>query len=100
MFLARTPEEAAAAVSACQAAGWNAMVRLSAAPPAGEGIAGWAPAPLTVPYNHDGSASTLEEVIDAYDRGGRLTEDGDNARDGATNPWPEEAAALRGSTSR
>ena len=47
MFLARTPEEAAAAVSACQAAGWNAMVRLSAAPPAGEGIAGWAPADLS-----------------------------------------------------
>ena len=47
MFIARTPEEAAAAVSACQAAGWNAMVRLSAAPPAGEGIAGWAPADLS-----------------------------------------------------
>lgn len=41
---------------------------------------------LTAPYMHDGSISTLEQVIDHYIRGGRLIEDGPNAGDGRDNP--------------
>ena len=41
---------------------------------------------LTAPYMHDGSIATLEEVIDHYERGGRLIESGPNAGDGAINP--------------
>lgn len=42
---------------------------------------------LTAPYLHDGSTATLEEVIDAYARGGRLVEDGPFAGDGARSPY-------------
>ncbi|MEQ1506562.1 MAG: MbnH family di-heme enzyme [Myxococcota bacterium] len=42
---------------------------------------------LTAPYFHDGSAATLDDVLDSYERGGRLTEDGPWAGDGATNPY-------------
>lgn len=45
--------------------------------------------PLTAPYMHDGSVATLEEVIDIYDRGGRLVEEGAYAGDGAENPYKD-----------
>ncbi len=42
---------------------------------------------LTPPYGHDGSVATLEEVIDIYARGGRLTPEGEAfAGDGAQSP--------------
>lgn len=41
---------------------------------------------LTAPYFHDGSAETLEEVLEHYMRGGRLIEEGPNAGDGALSP--------------
>lgn len=41
---------------------------------------------LTAPYFHDGSAPTLDDVLDHYDRGGRLVEDGPHAGDGAESP--------------
>jgi cytochrome c peroxidase len=41
---------------------------------------------VTAPYMHDGSIGTLDEVIDAYERGGRLIEEGPLAGDGATSP--------------
>jgi len=60
---------------------------------------------LTAPYFHDGSAATLDEAIDHYDRGGRLITIGPNAGDGSESPLrdpfvrqlnltPEERAAL------
>ena len=42
---------------------------------------------LTAPYMHDGSVATLDDVIEHYDRGGRLIEEGPNAGDGAENPY-------------
>jgi len=41
---------------------------------------------LTAPYFHDGSAATLDDVIDSYARGGRLIASGPNAGDGSKNP--------------
>jgi cytochrome c peroxidase len=41
---------------------------------------------ITAPYFHDGSAATLDDVIDAYARGGRWIVDGPNAGDGARSP--------------
>lgn len=41
---------------------------------------------LTAPYFHDGSAATLDDVLDHYIRGGRLIETGPNAGDGAQSP--------------
>jgi len=41
---------------------------------------------LTAPYMHDGSLSTLSDVIDFYAAGGRLTEEGPYAGDGRLNP--------------
>jgi len=41
---------------------------------------------VTAPYFHDGSAATLEEVLEHYMRGGRLIEEGPNAGDGAESP--------------
>jgi len=41
----------------------------------------------TAPYLHDGSMATLEEVIDVYERGGRLIEAGALAGDGAASPY-------------
>ena len=43
----------------------------------------------TAPYFHDGSAATLEDVIDHYARGGR-TITGQNAGVGASNPLKSE----------
>lgn len=40
---------------------------------------------VTSPYMHDGSISTLEEVLDHYARGGRVIKDGANAGDGSIN---------------
>jgi len=42
---------------------------------------------VTAPYFHDGSAETLDDVIDSYERGGRLLIDGPDAGDGALNPY-------------
>lgn len=41
---------------------------------------------VTAPYMHDGSIATLDEVLDHYSRGGRLTADGPNAGDGKDSP--------------
>ncbi len=41
---------------------------------------------LTAPYFHDGSAATLDEVIDHYAAGGRRITEGPYAGDGSTNP--------------
>lgn len=38
------------------------------------------------PYMHDGSVSTLDEVVDHYARGGRLITTGPNAGDGLLSP--------------
>jgi cytochrome c peroxidase len=51
---------------------------------------------LTGPYFHDGSAATLDDVIDVYARGGRLVTDGVNAGDGALNP--HKAPQMKGFT--
>jgi len=48
---------------------------------------------VTGPYMHDGSVSTLEEVIDIYDEGGRNIESGPNAGDGRRSPLKD--AAMR-----
>jgi cytochrome c peroxidase len=45
---------------------------------------------VTAPYFHDGSAETLDEVIDHYVRGGRLIESGPYAGDGALSPLKNE----------
>lgn len=45
---------------------------------------------VTAPYMHDGSVATLGDVIDHYERGGRLIEDGPNAGDGRRNPFKSE----------
>ena len=41
---------------------------------------------LTAPYMHDGSIATLDEVLDHYAAGGRVTEAGPNQGDGRSNP--------------
>ena len=41
---------------------------------------------VTAPYFHDGSALTLDDVLDHYSRGGRRITDGPDAGDGATSP--------------
>ncbi len=41
---------------------------------------------LTAPYFHDGSASTLREVLEIYAAGGRTIADGPSAGDGRDNP--------------
>ena len=45
---------------------------------------------VTAPYMHDGSAATLEDVIEHYARGGRLIEAGPYAGDGRRNPFKSE----------
>ncbi len=45
---------------------------------------------LTAPYMHDGSLSTLEEVVDHYARRGRLIEAGEHAGDGRLSPYKSE----------
>ncbi|MEW9613254.1 hypothetical protein AB3G45_05320 [Shinella sp. S4-D37] len=42
---------------------------------------------LTAPYMHDGSAATLEEVIEQYARGGRTTAAEPHAGDGRMSPY-------------
>lgn len=42
---------------------------------------------LTAPYTHDGSVSTLDEMIDIYAKGGRSIEVGENKGDGSQNPY-------------
>jgi cytochrome c peroxidase len=41
---------------------------------------------FTAPYFHDGSARSLEDVIDVYDKGGRYTAHGATAGDGRISP--------------
>jgi cytochrome c peroxidase len=61
---------------------------------------------LTAPYFHDGSAATLDEVIDHYAAGGRTIASGPHAGVGSQNPYkssfligfsltPAERADLR-----
>jgi cytochrome c peroxidase len=45
---------------------------------------------LTAPYMHDGSISTLDEVLTHYARGGRLVSDGARAGDGRLSPFKSE----------
>ncbi|MFM8411772.1 MAG: MbnH family di-heme enzyme, partial [Alphaproteobacteria bacterium] len=42
---------------------------------------------LTAPYMHDGSIATLEGVVEHYARGGRKTDSGPAAGDGALSPY-------------
>lgn len=42
---------------------------------------------VTAPYMHDGSAATLDDVLDHYAAGGRTIEAGPNAGVGADNPF-------------
>ncbi len=42
---------------------------------------------VTAPYMHDGSIATLADVIDFYDAGGRVIDDGEFAGDGRANPF-------------
>ena len=44
---------------------------------------------VTGPWGHDGSFASLENVIQAYARGGRLVQSGANAGDGALNQWKD-----------
>lgn len=41
---------------------------------------------VTGPYLHDGTAATLDDVLDIYAAGGRVIESGDNMGDGTENP--------------
>ncbi|MDJ0700470.1 MAG: di-heme enzyme [Woeseiaceae bacterium] len=45
---------------------------------------------VTAPYMHDGSAATLDDVIDHYQRGGRLLEDGPYPGDGRVSPFKSD----------
>ena len=45
---------------------------------------------VTAPYMHDGSIATLGEVLDHYERGGRLIENGPYAGDGRRSPFKSE----------
>ena len=42
---------------------------------------------VTAPYDIDGAVGTLQEVMDNYQRGGKLTLAGPNMGDGALNPY-------------
>jgi cytochrome c peroxidase len=42
---------------------------------------------VTGPYFADGSGATLEDVIEVFDGGGRVTMSGPNVGDGRENPW-------------
>jgi cytochrome c peroxidase len=42
---------------------------------------------LTAPYTHDGSVSTLDEMIEIYARGGRFIGVGEYKGDGSQNPY-------------
>ena len=45
---------------------------------------------LSAPYMHDGSAVTLDAVIDHYAAGGRTIADGQNAGDGSASPYKSD----------
>ncbi len=45
---------------------------------------------VTAPYMHDGSISTLAEVLEHYAAGGRTLEHGPHAGVGSKNPWKSE----------
>lgn len=45
---------------------------------------------LTAPYMHDGSAATLDDVLDHYAAGGRKITSGEYAGDGSKNPYKSE----------
>lgn len=45
---------------------------------------------VTAPYMHDGSIRTLAEVLEHYERGGRVITDGPYAGDGSRNPYRSE----------
>lgn len=45
---------------------------------------------VTAPYMHDGSVATLDDVIDHYERGGRLIEQGEYVGDGRLSPYKSE----------
>ncbi|MCE2028172.1 methanobactin export MATE transporter MbnM [Sessilibacter corallicola] len=45
---------------------------------------------VSAPYMHDGSFTTLEEVLDFYIAGGRLIEDGPFKGDGRENPYKSQ----------
>ena len=45
---------------------------------------------VTAPFFHDGSAETLDDVIDHYERGGRAITSGEYIGDGARNPYKSE----------
>lgn len=51
---------------------------------------------VTAPYFHDGSAATLDDVIDHYAAGGRTIGSGPNAGVGAMNPY--KSSFIRGFT--
>jgi cytochrome c peroxidase len=51
---------------------------------------------VTAPYFHDGSAATLDDVIDHYAAGGRTIPDGANAGVGADNPY--KSSLIQGFT--
>ena len=48
---------------------------------------------LTAPYMHDGSAATLDDVLDHYAAGGRTIATGPHAGDGSKNPYKSELIA-------
>ncbi len=48
---------------------------------------------FTFPYMHDGSISTLEDVVEHYARGGRLIVNGPNAGDGKLSPLKDPRIA-------
>lgn len=50
---------------------------------------------VTAPYMHDGSVSTLEEVLDFYAAGGRFIAEGQlNAGDGRANPFKSDLVGM------
>jgi cytochrome c peroxidase len=48
---------------------------------------------VTAPYMHDGSIATLQEVIEHYQRGGRLIVEGTTQGDGRLSPFRSEFVA-------
>ncbi|MBC7978758.1 MAG: di-heme enzyme, partial [Myxococcales bacterium] len=51
---------------------------------------------VTAPYFHDGSAATLDDVLDHYAAAGRRITEGPHAGDGAANPYKD--GLIRGFT--
>ncbi|MEJ7731553.1 MAG: MbnH family di-heme enzyme [Polyangiaceae bacterium] len=45
---------------------------------------------VTAPYMHDGSAATLDDVLEHYAAAGRTIESGPNAGDGSENPYKSD----------